>query len=174
MVYFFIYFLGYGLIRAILAIDDKGGVGKAGSMPWPSNKKDFQWFKRNTEGNVIIMGSSTWKDPKMKNPLPGRVNIVISSKEQQAYPGADMCINGILSKQLDLISKQYPEKIIWIIGGPNIVNQLFSLIEEVYLTRIYGNFNCDTFLDIDTIRHKMKMINKINGDETCHFEIWAK
>ena len=31
---------------------------------------------------------------------------------------------------------------------PNVINQLFNLIEEFYLTRIYGNYNCDKKIDI--------------------------
>ena len=47
-------------------------------------------------------------------------------------------------------------------------------IEEFYLTRIYGNYNCEKFINISTIETKMKMVKKINGDKSCHFEIWKK
>ena len=46
-----------------MAADDKGGVSKNGSMPWPKNSSDLQWFKKHTLNNVVIMGRLTWIDP---------------------------------------------------------------------------------------------------------------
>ena len=43
-------------------------------------------------------------------------------------------------------------KDIYIIGGPKILDQLFELIEEFYLTRIYGNFECDKSIDLEKIK----------------------
>ena len=60
------------------------------------------------------------------------------------------------------------------LGGSEIINMLIDSIEEFYLTRIYGNYNCEKFLDISMIENKMTMIKKINGDHSCHFEIWKK
>ena len=34
------------MIKAIMAVDDKGGISKGKSMPWPKNSKDLQWFKK--------------------------------------------------------------------------------------------------------------------------------
>ena len=62
----------------------------------------------------------------------------------------------------------------WVIGGPNIVDQLFELIDEFYLTRIYGNYNCDTKINIRNIENTMKLHKTIKGNSTCHFEIWKK
>ena len=72
------------------------------------------------------------------------------------------------------ISKKYPDLIKWIIGGPNIINQSFSIIKEFYITRIYGDFSCDTFFDLNIIRNEMKLVKKIDCDNSCHFEIWTK
>ena len=61
-----------------------------------------------------------------------------------------------------------------LVGGPNILNQLFTLIETFYLTRIYGNFSCDNNINLSIIENKMKLKEKINCDSTCHFEIWKR
>ena len=34
------------MIKAIMATDDKGGVSKGKSMPWPKNSNDLLWFKK--------------------------------------------------------------------------------------------------------------------------------
>ena len=44
------------MIKAIMAIDDHGGVSKGTSMPWPKNSNDLQWFKKNTLSMVVVMG----------------------------------------------------------------------------------------------------------------------
>ena len=72
------------------------------------------------------------------------------------------------------LSNKYINKDIYIIGGPKVLTQLFELIEEFYLTRIYGNFNCDKSIDLQKIQESMKMIKKIENDKTCHFEIWKR
>ena len=38
-------------------------------------------------------------------------------------------------------NKKYKNQDKFIIGGPRILDQLFELVEEFYLTKIYGKFN---------------------------------
>ena len=53
------------MIKAIMAVDEKGGISKGQSMPWPKNSIDLKWFKENTVNNVVVMGRKTWEDPFM-------------------------------------------------------------------------------------------------------------
>ena len=62
----------------------------------------------------------------------------------------------------------------WVIGGPNIVDQLFDLIDTFYLTRIYGNFNCDKKIDLQKIQQNMQLDKTIKSNDTCHFEVWQR
>ena len=84
------------------------------------------------------------------------------------------CENDPDGVSISINEKNYSNKDIYIIGGPEIVKQTFDLFKEFYLTRIYGNFECDKFIDIKQISNTMKLIEKIDCDETCHFEIWKK
>ena len=162
------------MIKAIMAVDDNGGISKGSSMPWPKNSNDLKWFKKNTENHIVVMGSKTWEDPFMPTPLSNRINILVTSKDLSLYPGADHYINGDVSDEILRIEKKYVERDIFIIGGPEIIKQTFNLFKEFYLTRIYGNFNCDKFIDIKKIMNSMELIKKINCDDSCHFEIWRK
>ncbi len=162
------------MIKAIMAVDDKGGISKGSSMPWPKNSNDLRWFKKNTVNQVVVMGSKTWEDPFMPTPLKNRINILITSKDNSLYPGADRYIKGNVSDEILSLQKKYFEKDIFIIGGPEIIRQTFVLFKEFYLTRIYGNFNCDKFIDIKKIMTSMELIKKISCDDSCHFEIWRK
>ena len=162
------------MIKAIMAVDDNGGISKGLSMPWPKNSKDLQWFKKNTLNQVIVMGSKTWEDPFLSTPLKDRENILITTKDNSFYPGATAYIKGNIVDEILNLEKQYLNKDIYIIGGPDIINQTFDLFKEFYLTRIYGNFECDKFIDINKISNTMRLIEKIDCDATCHFEIWKK
>jgi len=162
------------MIRAIMAADDLGGISKEGSMPWPKNSSDLQWFKKHTMNSIVVMGRLTWIDPFMPSPLKGRVNVLITSQDKEKYLGADEYLSGdILKKVLDLSVKN-ENKNIYIIGGAEILNQLFDLIEEFYLTRIYGNFKCDKNINLKKIQESMKMIKRLENDKNSHFEIWKK
>ena len=162
------------MIKAIMAVDDEGGVSKNGSMPWPKNSNDLKWFKNQTINQVVVMGRLTWEDPLMPTPLKSRTNVIITSKNKREFPGADEYISENLIHNFKKISSKYNNSDKFIIGGPNILNQLFNLVEEFYLTRIYGNFNCDKKIDINIIKKNMKLKNKIQSDDTCHFEIWTR
>ena len=157
-----------------MAIDDDGGVSKSGSMPWLKNSSDLKWFRKNTLNQVVIMGSLTWIDPKIPTPLANRINVLITTKSSSLLPGADKYISGNLNTNVKKIINEYDQLEKWVIGGPNIVDQLFDLIDIFYLTRIYGKFNCDKKLDLQKIEQNMNLIKKINSDDTCHFEIWER
>jgi len=162
------------MIKAIMAVDDKGGISKGSSMPWPKNSIDLQWFKKNTLNNIVIMGRKTWEDPFMPVPLKSRINVLVTNKDPELFPGADYYFAGNIKEKINNIKKKYEEKNIFIIGGAEIINLTIDIIEEFYLTRIYGNYECQKFIDISIIENNMKIIKKIKGDKTCHFEIWKK
>ena len=162
------------MFKAIMAVDDKGGISRDGSMPWPKNSSDLKWFKKNTLNAIVIMGRATWEDPFMPSPLINRLNILVTNQDKKKYPGADEYISGNIIDRVINLTQKYSNKDFYIIGGSEILNQLFELVEEFYLTRIYGDFECDKKIDLNMINRSMKMVKKIDNDETCHFEIWKK
>ena len=162
------------MIRAIMATDDFGGISKNGSMPWPKNSSDLQWFKKHTMDSIVVMGRLTWIDPFMPSPLKGRVNVLVTNQNKEKYIGADEYLSGDILKKVFNLSIKYKNKNTYIIGGSEILEQLFELIEEFYLTKIYGNFECDKNINLKKIKESMKMIKKIENDNNSHFEIWKK
>ena len=157
-----------------MAVDERGGISKGHSMPWPKNSKDLSWFKRNTLNNVVVMGRKTWEDPFMPTPLKNRVNVIITNKKSTTYPDADLCLSGKINHEIKNINNKFKDKDIFIIGGAEIINLTINIIQEFYLTRIYGNYDCEKFINVSLIEKNMKIINKIPGDQSCHFEIWKK
>ena len=160
------------MIKAILACDDLGGVSKEGTLPWPNNSKDLRWFKDNTAGHVVVMGSTTWDDPHMPRPLPKRTNVLVTTRRED-YPGADAYISGDLAKEVKELEDTCPGLIIWVIGGPKIIEQTLDVIDEFYLSRIPGAYSCDTFLPLDKIEDVFTL-NWQEAHEDVLFQIWRK
>lgn len=159
-------------IKAILACDENGGVGFKGTLPWPHVKRDFQWFKNNTVGHVVIMGSTTYLDPDMPKPMPQRVNVVATSDPKKA-PLAAKYITGNLKESVKKTASEFPGLITWVIGGAKIIEQTLDVIDEFYLSRIPGKFECDTFLPIDTIEQEFER-SFVEEHDDVTFEIWKR
>jgi dihydrofolate reductase len=160
------------VVKAILACDNNGGVSKGGTIPWPKNKKDLGWFKKNTTNNVVVMGSKTWVDPLMPWPLPNRINVLATSRKDE-LPGADKYVYGDLNGELEALKEEYPSKTIWVIGGPNIIKQTLESIEEFYLSKIPGDYDCDGFLSLKDIETLFKK-TWFEKHESVEFQIWKK
>jgi len=160
------------MIKAILACDDTGGVSKDGTLPWPNNSRDLKWFKDNTAGHVVVMGSTTWDDPHMPRPLPNRVNVLVTSRKDD-YPGADTYIGGNLVSGLKLLEINHPGLITWVIGGPNIIEQTLGAIDEFYISRIPGDYDCDTHLPLKKIETLFDLTYE-EGHPEVIFQIWKK
>lgn len=63
-------------------------IGAGGTMPWHL-PEDLKHFQRTTLGSPVVMGRRTWESfPPRFRPLPGRTNIVITSREDFAADGA--------------------------------------------------------------------------------------
>lgn len=160
------------MVKAILACDNSGGVSRDGTIPWPKNKKDLGWFKKNTTNNVVVMGSNTWVDPLMPWPLPNRINVLATSRKDE-LPGADKYVYGDLNGELKALKEEYPSKTIWVIGGPNIIKQTLESIEEFYLSKIPGDYDCDGFLSLKDIEILFKK-TWFEKHESVEFQIWKK
>lgn len=163
------------MIKAILACDDRGGVSKDGTLPWPHNSRDLMWFKSNTAGHVVIMGSTTWKDPHMPRPLPKRKNILVTRKPEN-YPGADGYIQGVLTTEIKKIEEENKSLITWVIGGPHIIGQCLNIIDQFYISRIPGDYQCDTFLPLDKIEEQFEKDWEVKheGNEAVTIQIWKR
>lgn len=134
-------------INIILATDLNFGIGNENKLPWPKNKKDMDWFRQHTLGHVVVMGRKTWESLGSK-PLPGRINVVITSKDiLQAHTR-----HGDMGEILNTLQKDvYPDLHIWVIGGAEIYSQAVPHADKLYLTTFQQNYECDTYVESDII-----------------------
>lgn len=160
-------------INAIVAVDDQWGIGKDGTMPWPHLAEDLKRFKQLTDGAMIVMGKNTWLSLP-KRPLPNRDNIIVSRTLEDDFA---IKVSGD-PKAIITKLKQATDEDIWIIGGEEIYRQFLPFCNTVYITRIHGDYECDTrfpeaILDrhfvIDYIEASI-----VDNEVEIHYEIWEK
>ena len=122
----------------IAAIGKNNELGKNNKLIW-SIKEDLKFFKDTTMGHPIIMGSKTFYSlPKV---LPGRTNIVISSKNN--YPDEVVVYNKIEDLLNDYNNSSEE---LFIIGGGSIYSKFIDLCDKLYLTEIDSECNdADTY-----------------------------
>lgn len=153
------------MIKAILACDDNWGIGKDGRLPWPHNSADLKWFKRSTLNCAVVMGRGSW-DGGMPKPLPKRRNIVITNTP----------IEGVECYTLDKFKSMYHliEQPIFIIGGAKLVENAIDLIDEFWLSRINGAYDCDVFLPKELIMNQFKQIDVEATDTELNITKWVR
>jgi len=109
----------------MVAIDEAGGIGKDGDLPWQLSA-DMAHFKKMTQGagkNAVIMGRKTWDSiPDKFRPLPHRRNVVLSRQQDLELPDGTL-----LANELDgaLASCQDCEEV-FVIGGGAIYEQALA------------------------------------------------
>lgn len=164
------------MICSIFAIDAVGGIGKNGTLPWPKDSEDLQWFKKNTTGEVVVMGRNTWEDPMMPKPLPNRINVVVAKKDVTYADKVNMIINteqSSLKTTLKSLETYFALRNVWIIGGSRLLKGTHQFIERVYLTRFDDSYECDVTIDIDAYLDGFKLVSETPGVKK-RFQIYEK
>ena len=115
------------IISLICALDDKGGIGNKGGLPWPKNASDLAWFKEVTMGKTLIVGHNTYKTLP---PLPGRTIMVLDRGVTPAH----------IIPHLDV------EEAV-VIGGAKTYRQWLPYVDRFYISRIRGKFESDTYCE---------------------------
>jgi len=152
-----------------------------GELPWKRLPGDMKYFKRvtsetKTDGsrNAVVMGRKTWDSiPEKFRPLSGRVNVILT-RSPEKYSDLDtdddvLVCNSLPSALERLKDNSRKLERVWIIGGAQIYNEALQLsgLEEIHVTRVQKDFECDTFLKLDP--GKFKEISK--SDEEVFQEI---
>lgn len=146
------------MISAIVAVERSQGIGFQNSMPWPLLKEDLKWFKQNTVGNIVIMGSKTFES--IGKPLPNRINVVLSKNKNYKYQGGSDHSFTDSDTALLFCQQEYPDKEIFVIGGSEIYNQFLYHVDRFLITEIDEDFVCDRFFNLDYVRKNFTKVKK--------------
>lgn len=128
------------------------------NFPTKHFRSELKYFSRMTtkvkdpsKKNAVIMGRKTYFGvPESKRPLPGRVNIILSTTlSREDLPG-DVILCKDLKGAVERIQQPDLRDIIeniWIVGGSGVYKEAMESpnCHRVYFTEIKAKFDCDTF-----------------------------
>ena len=150
-------------ISMIVATDRAGGIGYKNKLPWAKIPEDMKWFKKKTEGNIVIMGRRTAES--IGKLLPNRYNIIIASSvprdivdNSPLHEPYNYCVYRDFENALYAMtifpSKQKKE--IFIIGGAQLYKTAMDMdiVDVIYKTVINQTCQTDTsFLGPKTLEN---------------------
>jgi dihydrofolate reductase len=118
------------MIIGIVAVDRNGAIGKGGKLPWHYSA-DMKFFKQTTIGNACVMGYKTWLT--LKNPLPNRLNIVLS--RQAEIPPQDSLV---VMRDVDsvLAMAKVLTTDLFVIGGASVYESFLPYIDKWIVTEV--------------------------------------
>jgi dihydrofolate reductase len=155
-------------IEAIVAVDQRIGLAKNGQIPWKS-KTDMTFFKTQTTNHIIVMGINTLLSLRNANPLPNRLNIVLTRNPEKyntdnnennnnntnKYKKMDNILfmnnqsfTQFISDPASIVTPEHNKYLnkdykIFIIGGEQIYTQFCDMCDTIWLTKIKANYECD-------------------------------
>lgn len=106
-------------------------IGRDGAIPWHL-PEDLAHFKATTDGCPVIMGRASWYAlPEQVRPLPGRRNVVLSTRADFHPDGAEVARS--LDEALALVDAE-PEA--WICGGAKVYEQALDRADVLVVTDV--------------------------------------
>ncbi|WP_084129935.1 dihydrofolate reductase [Demequina sp. NBRC 110055] len=117
-------------------------IGAGGDMPWHL-PEDLKRFSSLTRGGAVVMGRRTWESfPAKFRPLPGRVNVVVTSAD--SLDGADAVVAS-LAAALETAARLTPDGDVWVIGGGRVYGAALEAVDGLEVTEIDLEVDGDTF-----------------------------
>jgi dihydrofolate reductase len=130
------------IISLIVAASENNAIGRSNQLLWHL-PNDLKLFKNTTWGMPVIMGRKTFASVNYQ-PLPGRMNIVISRKPQAINNKEAIIIAGSLPEALSLAATS-DAKEVFVAGGGEIYTAALPSANKVYLTRVHAYLEGDSF-----------------------------
>lgn len=130
-------------VAMIAAVSRNGVIGKDNALPWHI-PEDLQYFKENTKGRAVIMGSNTYRS--IGRLLPGRKNVVLTRDSNLLRQGSTFqsSLEGAVAEALTASNE------VVIIGGGEIYRQFMPYANTLLLTEVDMDVDGDvTFPEFD-------------------------
>jgi dihydrofolate reductase len=150
------------MLSLIVAAGENNEIGKDGVMPWHL-PADLRHFKAVTLGKPVIMGRRTWDS--IGKPLPQRRNIVVTRDKMWSAEGCEVAHS--LPEALVMTAGE-PE--IMLIGGGQLHREALPRAQRIYLTRVHGTFDADTFfppLDMNQWQETVRETHPADAANPC-------
>ncbi len=146
----------YAIVAAIDAT--WGGFSNKGEIPW-NIPEDFKHFKELTMNHSVVVGRKTYEDinkrlgnKALESVLSGRKCFVVS-RTLTELPNAIVIPN---IRHVEYHTEE-PDKPIFIIGGRRVFVEGIAFANELYLTLINKEVECDMHFPIKTVAKCFKV-----------------
>lgn len=158
-------------ISMIVAMARNRAIGKNGDLIWHLSA-DLRHFKQVTMGKTVVMGRKTYESLPGRKPLPGRRNVILSERMEQAPEGFELANS--VSQVLETLAN---EEEVMIMGGGSIYEQFLPHATRLYLTRLDKTFEADTFFPIINFEDWQLVDLQVFDDDSqvdfsYRFEVW--
>lgn len=155
------------ILTFVVAVADNNAIGKDNALPWHL-PGDLKFFKNTTMGKPVIMGRNTWESLKGK-PLPGRENLVLSSRTDMEVPEGVKVFGSIKDAIAYLEEKGTEEASI--IGGGKVFEETQTIADKMYITRVHAKPEADVFfMDVDHTHWKLTWSEPHQADEKNKYD----
>jgi dihydrofolate reductase len=134
----------------VVAYDENRVIGNHGKLPW-NIPSDLAYFKKITEGNVVVMGYNTWKGLP-RRPLTNRLNVVIMDGRGGDLKDIEVVNSGGIGFEfehcINILPVVTPIEHFMVIGGEKTYRRFLEetdLITTVYATHVHGTHPGDSY-----------------------------
>ena len=151
-------------LTIIAAASANNVIGFENKLIW-NIPKDLKRFKELTQGHSIIMGRKTFES--LPSPLPNRRNIVVTRNKEYSPEGIE-----VFSSVEDAIDVCKDDLQPFIIGGGEIYSQTINLVDKIELTRVYKDYQGDTFfpdIPLDKFELDSELVNYLDDDSNTKY-----
>jgi dihydrofolate reductase len=152
----------------IVAVDNNYAIGLNNDLLYDL-PADLKYFKKVTQGKVVVMGERTFISLPYSRPLKNRNNIILSNNKNLVVNNA-VVVNSFshLAKEL----KKYNTDDVFIIGGASVYNSLIPYCKKAYITKINSSTPADTFItNIETLDNwKLVSQSQLQTQNNLSFE----
>ena len=149
-------------IAIIAAMTENRVIGRNGAIPWDL-PEDRRHFRELTMGHPVIIGRKTFES--IGRPLPGRMNIVLSRREEYRAEG---CLVARDLKAALMAAAGNDE--VFICGGGELYREALPRADRLYLTLVHMTVAGDTFFP-EIPAGAFAEVERLacNGDIPCDF-----
>ncbi|MDC4182009.1 segregation/condensation protein A [Mycoplasma bradburyae] len=131
------------MIKLIWCEDINHGIAKDNQLPWDI-KSELKHFRESTLNHPIIMGYNTYT--AINKILDNRANIVISKKHQnELRNNNEIFLYSDIKKALI----DFSVVDLFIIGGKKIIENSIKYADELVISKLEDDYQCDLFVDVD-------------------------
>ena len=151
-------------LTIIAAASVNNVIGLDNKLIW-NIPKDLKRFKKLTQGHSVIMGRKTFES--LPSPLPNRRNIVVTRNKEYSPEGIE-----VFSSVEDAIDVCKDDLQPFIIGGGEIYSQTINLVDKIELTRVYKDYQGDTFfpdIPLDKFELDSELVNYLDDDSNTKY-----